>query len=193
VRRRPSARARGAGRQPRGSTHAPDATPPSRRTASPHPASALGTPVAVAALVVAADQATKQWALSALDDGPVDLFWTLRFNLTFNSGASFSIGSGRGGLIAVVGLLALVIGFRSVLRWPGRLAPFGLGLVAGGALGNLTDRVFRDGDGFLGGRVVDFIDPQWWPVFNLADIGIFLGGGLLVLASLKHPQPTPVP
>jgi signal peptidase II len=144
----------------------------------------------VAAAVVALDQATKQWALAALDDGPIDLVWTLRLDLTFNSGASFSIGAGRGGLIAVVGILALVIGFRSVLRWPGRLAPVALGLVAGGAVGNLVDRVARRGDGFLGGHVVDFIDLQWWPVFNVADIGIFVGGGLLVLASVRHPQPS---
>jgi signal peptidase II len=150
--------------------------------------SAIRIAAAVAVLVVAIDQATKHWALSALDDGDIDLFWTLRLNLTFNSGASFSVGSGRGGLIALLGLVALVIGFRSVLRWPGRLAPVGLGFIAGGALGNLVDRAFRNGDGVLGGRVVDFIDVQWWPVFNVADICIFVGGGLLIIASLRHPQ-----
>jgi len=137
---------------------------------------------------VALDQVTKEWALAALDDGPIDLVWTLRLKLTFNSGASFSLGAGRGGLIALVGLLAVVVAFRSVLRWPGRLAPVGLGLVLGGALGNLVDRALRDGDGFLGGRVVDFVDVQWWPVFNVADIGIVIGGGLLVLASLRQPS-----
>jgi signal peptidase II len=54
-----------------------------------------------------------------------------------------------------------------------------IGLVAGGALGNLIDRAFRAGDGFLGGGVVDFIDLQWWPVFNLADAAIVLGALLL--------------
>ncbi len=143
---------------------------------------------AVAALVVAADQATKHWALRALDDGAIDLVWTLRLRLTFNSGASFSIGSGRGGVIAAVGLVALAVVFRSVLRWEGRLATLGVGIAAGGALGNLVDRAFRSGDGFLGGRVVDFIDFQWWPVFNVADVCIYVGAGLLVLASIRQPQ-----
>ncbi len=144
--------------------------------------------LAVAALVVAADQATKHWALNALDDGAIDLVWTLRLRLTFNSGASFSIGAGRGGLIAAVGLVALAIVFRSVLRWEGRLAALGVGVAAGGALGNLVDRALRDGEGFLGGRVVDFVDLQWWPVFNVADVCIYVGAGLLVLASLRQPE-----
>jgi signal peptidase II len=54
-----------------------------------------------------------------------------------------------------------------------------LGLVLGGAVGNVADRVFRDGNGFLGGAVVDFIDFQWWPVFNLADAAIVAGALLL--------------
>jgi signal peptidase II len=62
-----------------------------------------------------------------------------------------------------------------------------LGLVLGGALGNLADRVFRDGSGFLGGAVIDFIDLQWWPVFNVADIAVTVGGVLLVLTSTREP------
>jgi signal peptidase II len=54
-----------------------------------------------------------------------------------------------------------------------------IGLVFGGALGNLIDRAFREGDGFLGGGVVDFIDLQWWPVFNIADAAIVVGALLL--------------
>lgn len=136
--------------------------------------------------MVALDQGTKHWALSALADGPVDLFWTLRLKLVFNPGAAFSIGS-RGGLLSLVGLVVVAVVFRSVLRWPTRWAPVALGLVLGGALGNLADRAFRDGDGgFLGGHVVDFVDPQWWPVFNVADVGISVGAVLLVLLSWRH-------
>ena len=54
-------------------------------------------------------------------------------------------------------------------------------LVLGGALGNLADRAFRDGQGFLGGAVIDFIDLQWWPVFNVADAAITVGAATLAL------------
>ena len=65
-----------------------------------------------------------------------------------------------------------------------------LGLILGGAIGNVIDRVVRDGDGFLRGRVIDFIDFQWWPVFNVADIAIVVGGVLLVtLASERRSIP----
>ena len=56
------------------------------------------------------------------------------------------------------------------------LSAVGIGLVIGGAIGNVLDRLFRAGDGFLGGAVVDFIDLQWWPVFNVADMAITVGG-----------------
>jgi signal peptidase II len=142
----------------------------------------------VAALVVALDQLTKHWAVNALADGPIEVVGSVQFRLTFNSGASFSMASGRGGLIGLVGLAVVIVLLRSVARWPGLLAPTALGMVLGGALGNLTDRVFRAGaDGFLGGRVVDFIDFRWWPVFNVADIGVVVGASLLVLASLRQP------
>ena len=141
---------------------------------------------AVVVAVVALDQLTKHWAVNGLDDHTVDLFWTLRLNLTFNAGSAFSVGS-SGGLFSLVGLVVVAVVFRSVLRWPGRLPPVALGLVLGGALGNLADRVFRaGGSGPLGGYVVDFIDPQWWPVFNVADIGITCGAALLILLSWRH-------
>ena len=133
-----------------------------------------------AAAVVALDQLTKAWAVSALDGGrTIDLFWTLRLKLTFNEGAAFSVGGGSGGLLALVGLLIVGVVYRSVLRWPGRLPAVALGLVLGGAIGNLVDRVARDG------AVVDFIDLQWWPLFNVADIGISCGAVGLVVLSLR--------
>ena len=62
----------------------------------------------------------------------------------------------------------------------GRWSAIAAGCIAGGALGNLTDRLFRSDDGFLTGAVVDFIDVQWWPVWNVADMGVVLGGAALV-------------
>ncbi len=134
-----------------------------------------------AGVVVALDQLTKTWAVRALADGPIDLVWTLRLALTYNTGAAFSQGRGLG---PVIGILAA--GVALVLLWTGRMVESRLGAVAvgmvlGGAAGNLADRAFRaGGDGFLGGAVVDFVDVQWWPVFNLADSCVVIGALLLV-------------
>jgi signal peptidase II len=139
----------------------------------------------VAAAVVVVDQLTKSWAGRELADGPIHLFWTLRLNLSYNSGAAFGLGSGVGPIVLVLGVVMLV-----VLLGLGRLAAahtlaaVALGLLVGGAVGNLADRLFRDN----GGAVIDFIDLQWWPIFNVADIGITFGAGLLVLASRQHPD-----
>jgi signal peptidase II len=142
----------------------------------------------VAAAVVAVDQLTKWWALETLKTQTIDVVWTLRFRLVFNPGASFSLGGGFGRWI---GLLALVV--VGVLVWQGRaVASRGgaivLGLILGGALGNLADRAFRARDGFFSGEVVDFVDLQWWPVFNVADACVVVGGILLVAATLFGPS-----
>ena len=60
------------------------------------------------------------------------------------------------------------------------MARIAVGAIIGGAIGNLGDRAFREGEGFFGGAVVDFIDLQWWPVFNVADSAIVVGGALVV-------------
>ena len=147
----------------------------------------VGSIAATAAILVAVDQLTKWWAYEALVDGDVDVVWTLRLHLVFNTGSAFSLGSNLGPLLGV-----LAVAVAAGLLWYGRFTAdrrttLALGLVAGGALGNFGDRAFRDGDGLLGGAVVDFIDLQWWPVFNVADAAITIGGALLVLfASRAH-------
>lgn len=134
--------------------------------------------VATLVLVLLADQASKTWALNSLSDGPVDLFWTLRLRLAFNSGAAFSLGEGFPWVFAALAVIVLVgLGFVALRSTLGRASAVGLGLVAGGAVGNLFDRLLRSHDG----AVVDFIDLQWWPVFNLADACLFVGIGLLLL------------
>lgn len=130
---------------------------------------------ATAAVWLGLDQITKEWALSALADGPNHVVGPLSFRLVFNSGSAFGINALSGlwlGLlaIAVVGLL-----FFYSRNLPSRAMTVLLGLVVGGALGNLSDRIFRAGDGFMSGSVVDFIDLSRWPVFNLADSGIVAG------------------
>ena len=72
------------------------------------------------------------------------------------------------------------------------LPPVLLGMILGGAVGNLADRAARAGDGFLGGAVVDFIDLQWWPVFNAADSAIVVAGVILVLTAPRYRQPPSV-
>jgi signal peptidase II len=136
----------------------------------------LGT----AAAVLVLDQLTKAWAQRALADGPIHVVWTLDFRLVINTGAAFSRGQGMGWLIGLLALGVVLVLLRYRDRLPSTLAAVALGAVLGGALGNLADRLFR-GDGWLHGGVIDFIDFNWWPVFNVADIAVTLGViGLLV-------------
>ena len=140
----------------------------------------------MAAAVVAVDQVTKTWALRALQDTPIEVFWSLQFNLTFNTGAAFSRFPGLG---PYIGILAAIVAVG--LLWSGRTVPtktgaVAVGLIFGGAVGNLLDRAFRAGDGFLGGGVVDFIDVQWYPIFNVADMGVVIGALLLLFATARY-------
>jgi signal peptidase II len=136
----------------------------------------------VAAIVVAVDQLTKWWALTALDpQHPTHVIWTLQFNLSYNSGMAFSRGRGLGPVIGVAAFVIIVVFVLKLRVVKGSLATVASGLVIGGAVGNICDRIFRSG-GFLRGEVVDFIDFQWWPVFNVADMAITIGGVLLVFA-----------
>jgi signal peptidase II len=146
------------------------------------PSSALRVSVAVAAVVVLIDQITKQWALSALADGPIDVIWTLRFNLVFNRGMAFSQGQGLGPVIGVVALIVVVVLLVSLRKGAGSWGTVGVGLVVGGAVGNIIDRLFRD-EGWFRGAVVDFIDFQWFPVFNVADMAINFGAGALIVGA----------
>jgi signal peptidase II len=138
---------------------------------------------ATALVVIAIDHATKWWALGALDDRNIDLVWKLRFNLVHNPGAAFGLGSKYAPLFAIVALAIVLVLFRQSAGFDTRVAQVAIGLVLGGAIGNLLDRLFRDGDGFLGGRVVDFIDVQFWPVWNVADMAISFGAVLLALTA----------
>jgi signal peptidase II len=137
----------------------------------------------VAIVVLAFDAVTKVWAQSALADGPfvvVENFF--RFRLTYNTGAAFSMFSGGGPVLAVIaaGVIVMIV---FVLKDASRMAEaIALGMVLGGSLGNLADRLFRGG-GFLDGSVVDFIDFSFFATFNVADMGITLGVGLLLLVA----------
>ena len=140
----------------------------------------------VAALVVIADQASKTWALHHLPPdrhlvGPV---WLV---LTFNSGAAFSLGRGVTPIVEAI-VVVLVVWLLVFSRRASRVASVpqavGLGLLLGGAAGNLIDRIFRHHHG----AVIDFLDAvrvgshDWWPVFNIADAAIVVGVIILILS-----------
>ena len=136
---------------------------------------------AIAILVVAIDQLTKRWALSELTGRPPrHVVWTLQWNLTRNSGMAFSKAQGIGPLIGIVAMLVVLWLAWTSRKFTGRFPAVAAGLIAGGAIGNLADRLFRDGR-VLRGSVIDFIDFQWFPIFNVADMAIDIGGVLFVL------------
>ncbi len=140
-------------------------------------------------LVLVADQATKQWVLAALQ--PYEVIPVLPvFNLTlvFNEGAAFSFLATASGWqrwffigLALVITVVLVV-WLARLKPHERLSAAGLSLVAGGAVGNLIDRLVY-------GHVVDFLDFYWrswhWPAFNVADSAITVGVALLLLEALR--------
>ena len=145
----------------------------------------VGGLFAVAVTVLLLDLLTKTLAVAKLDPmTPVEIvgdFVTLR--LIRNSGAAFSMASGYTWVLTVIAL-AVVAG---IIRYSSRLRSWwwvvGLGLVLGGATGNLVDRIFR-APGPLRGHVVDFISVGWWPVFNVADSAVVCGAILLVALSV---------
>lgn len=153
--------------------------------APPHTSTRRAITWVVAALWLGLDQLTKWIALNTLDDGPVEVVWTLQLRLAYNSGMAFSRGRGLGPVIGVVALLVVVGLLIGLRRPPSVAAALATALVVGGALGNVTDRLFRAEGGFLNGAVVDFIDFQWWPVFNVADIGVVVGGLALVALAAR--------
>ena len=143
--------------------------------------------------VLVVDQLTKLWAVERLPDGAIDLGGSLRLRLVFNEASAFSIGGGSswGPLVSLVGLV-LIVGLVWYLRSAhGPLPVIAVGLVVGGAIGNLIDRAARSDRGFMGGGVVDFVDLQWWPVFNVADAAVVVGVILLVGVTIFGPSGTP--
>jgi signal peptidase II len=156
-----------------------------RRAVTPLSRSRTITPVAlaVAAVVLAVDHATKWWALNALDDRDIGLIGNTRLHLVHNHGAAFGFGSRFAPFVALVALAIVIVVFRSTPGLHTPVAQVAVGLVLGGAVGNLLDRLFRAGDGFLGGAVVDFIDVRFWPVWNVADMGISIGAVLLAVTA----------
>ena len=137
--------------------------------------------LATVAAVVAIDQATKALAVASIERGDaVDIFFGLELTNVRNTGVAFGALSGSGTVVAIavsVALAALLAYFALNATTPALWLP--VGLVLGGALGNLADRARID-------AVIDFIDPTFWPAFNLADVAIVVGVlGVLYVAEGK--------
>ena len=150
------------------------------------PASAgVARAVATAGIVVALDQATKQLAVESLRRGEsVNVFFGLDITNTRNTGVAF--GALRGGGLVVGLLIGLSLGILVAyfaLHADRPLLWLPVGMLLGGALGNLADRARE-------GAVIDFIDPVLWPAFNLADASIVLGV-LVLLWVLEGPRQRP--
>jgi signal peptidase II len=140
----------------------------------------------VAAFVLAADIITKALVVAHLREGePVHVLGdVLMLNLLRNPGAAFSVGTGDTIVFTAIAVAVVVYIARTARKLYSIGWAITLGLLLGGALGNLTDRIFR-APGLFRGNVVDWIEvTRYWPVFNLADSAIVCGGILTVLLAM---------
>jgi signal peptidase II len=159
--------------------------------------------VVLAAVIYAADLITKTVVLRTLEGEPplVVIPDVLQFRVIFNSGAAFSIGTGMTFVFTFIAAGVVVAIVRTARKLGSRAWALTLGLLLGGALGNLTDRLLRYPSGIgrssqLQGHVVDFIEVlpghfpiiDYFPVFNIADSAIVCGGILAVLLAWRNVQ-----
>lgn len=141
-----------------------------------------------AVAVLVADQMTKAWAVAALDSGPVHVVGPLRLALVHNKAGAFGLGGAFVPFLAVAALVVVLVMATTGSAATRPLVAVSLGLLLGGAFGNVVDRLFRGAGGFLQGAVVDFVDIGFWPVFNLADSAITCGC-ILLLWTGGRPEP----
>ncbi len=140
----------------------------------------------VAGVVLVADVVSKLLVVAHLSNRPpVDVIPSvLDLELTRNAGAAFGFAAGATIIFSVVAAAVVVFIVRASRKLGSVGWAWALGLLLGGALGNLGDRLFR-APGPLRGHVVDWIHLHHWPVFNIADSGIVIGGLLAVLLSMR--------
>lgn len=151
----------------------------------------IPTLAAAAAAVLATDIASKVWAVARLHDSDIELFGGLVvLHEQRNPGAAFSIAGGATVIFSLIAIGIAAVIVRTARRITSTPWALTLGLLLGGALGNLTDRLLRSPGPFRG-HVVDFIDLHWsgesvWPVFNVADMAIVAGGALALILSFRN-------
>lgn len=138
---------------------------------------------AVAVLVV--DQLTKVWAVARLEgQPPVEVVGgVLQLTFVRNPGAAFSLGAGSTILVSLIALVIVAVLMFRARNLRSVWWAIAIGGMIGGAIGNLTDRVFREPGG-LSGHVVDFLALPFWPVFNVADMAVVGSAILMVVLAL---------
>ncbi|WP_330303914.1 MULTISPECIES: signal peptidase II [unclassified Streptomyces] len=144
----------------------------------------------VAALAYALDLVSKMIVVAKLEHhAPIEIVgdW-LKFEAIRNAGAAFGFGEAFTVIFTVIAAAVIVVIARLARKLYSLPWAIALGLLLGGALGNLTDRIFRS-PGVFEGAVVDFIAPKHFAVFNLADSAIVCGGILIVLLSFRGLDP----
>ncbi len=154
------------------------------------PVRRLPLALAVAAVVLVVDQATKFVAVRTLTGRePVPVFGEfLQLRLLYNPGAAFSLGAGSTWVFAIFAAVAVVVLLWYVSRPQPKGMAVSLALLLGGATTHLGDRLFRE-PGFARGHVVDFIDYNGWFVGNVADIALTCGAVLLLIFAARQPEP----
>ncbi len=135
----------------------------------------------IALAVVVADLVTKRYASIHFADSPVEVIpGFLTFTFTENPGAAFSLFQNAGPFMGVAAIVVSVFVLWLIRTERPLLEVAALGLVLGGANGNLMDRVFR-GERFLDGKVIDWISMWWIPTFNISDASVTIAVGLLLI------------
>ena len=144
----------------------------------------------VAALIWGLDLSTKIWAVNNLSArNPVEIFGSF-FQLTLirNPGAAFSFATGATVVFTAIAVAAVIV----IVYYSSKITSMGwastLGLLLGGVLGNLTDRLFRS-PGFFKGEVIDWLEITNWPVFNLADSAIVVAAFLAIVLTIRNVGP----
>jgi signal peptidase II len=135
------------------------------------------------------DFATKVWALTSLSSEPRKIIGNfLQFTLVHNSGAAFNFATGFSIAFSLLALAVVIAAIYFAPKITSRGWQISIGLLLGGVLGNLTDRIFRE-PAFLNGHVIDWIQIPHWPVFNIADSAICIAAVISFALSLRNVPP----
>jgi signal peptidase II len=145
----------------------------------------------LACLIWAIDFFTKNWAIQNLSGASRQVLGDfLKLTLVRNPGAAFSMATGFTIIFTSISVAVAIFITRYAARITHRWWAVVAGLVLGGVLGNLSDRIFRS-PGFLYGHVIDWIELPRWPVFNVADSAIVIAAGIAILLTTRNIPPYP--